>query len=185
MVDNTTQQQQQPTNEDASLLAQLSSLAARPTNNNQHQPGFPTFNHLAFGGGLPPLGSYMGSGGYPGTSPSNHLYGYGPHAASHRSNENGIDTPEGAESEQRKPSGMTPLILASMPTLAQPSFAAGSHHSHQQILQVVSSDSHTDNAASATDTTNPAAVGMAGVAAGTNGEQKSSSKKWARWVSRK
>jgi hypothetical protein len=116
------------------------------------------------------------------------LYGYGPHAASHRSNENGIDTPVGAESEQRKPSGMTPLILASMPTLAQPSFAAGSHHSHQQILQVVSSDSQTDYSATATatatDTTNPAAIGTAGVAAGTNGEQKSSSKKWARWVSR-
>ena len=183
MVDNTTQQQQQPTNEDANLLAQLSSFA-RPTN-NQHQPGFPTFNNLAFGGGLPPLGSYMGSGGYPGTSPSNHMYGYGPHA-SHRSNDNSIDTPVGAESEQRKPSGMTPLILASMPTLAQPSFAAGSHHSHHQILQVVSSDSQTDYSATATatDTANPAAIGTAGVAAGTNGEQ-TSSKKWARWVSRK
>ena len=187
MVDNTTQQQQQPTNEDANLLAQLSSFA-RPTN-NQHQPGFPTFNNLAFGGGLPPLGSYMGSGGYPGTSPSNHLYGYGPHAASHRSNDNSIDTPVGAdEGLLRKSSGMTPLILASMPTLARPSFAAGSYHSHQQILQVVSSDSQTDNSATATDTTNPAAMnqnvgGMADVAAGTNGEQ-TSSKKWARWVSR-
>ena len=117
----------------------------------------------------------MGSGGYPGTSPSNHLYGYGPHAASHRSNDNSIDTPDGGDNarlnhdsalgggqqgygnnnEQRKPSGMTPLMLASMPTLALPSFAAGnnSHHHHHQILQVVSSDSHTDNAASATTAT--------------------------------
>ena len=116
-----------------------------------------------------------GAGGYPGTSPSIHLYGYGPHASSHRSNDNSIDTPDGGDNarlnhdsalvggqqgygnnnEQRKPSGMTPLMLASMPTLALPSFAAGhklSHH-HHQILQVVSSDSHTDNAASATTAT--------------------------------
>ena len=111
-------------NEDANLLAQL----ARPPSSNA---GFPRFN-LAFGGGLPPIGSFMGMGSGPGTTPSDHLYGYGPTSGG----TNGLNNYNSAAAGNEQ----------SRPTVGMPSLGRASVGSHHRILQVVSSsDSRADN----------------------------------------